>query len=54
MQSLAVARRAQAGWRAVGLRLGSPFGRLRVPSRFDRLKAPSVSRGKSRESLALQ
>jgi len=45
MQSLAVARRAQAGWRAVGLRLGSPF---------DRLKAPSVSRGKSRESLALQ
>ena len=38
MQSLAVARRAQAGRRTVGLRLGSPF------DGFDKLTASKLIR----------
>ena len=40
MQSLAVARRAQAGRRAVILRLGGPFDKLRVPSGAEREPRP--------------
>jgi hypothetical protein len=37
---------------AVEAESARPFDKLRAPSRFDRLKAPSVSRGKV-EGLAL-